>query len=312
MELIEITEQDDYSLRISTPGNTKILILFFALVLGLILTLNFLPIQRLEKFFTSGILVLLSFSLITFFTLYFYFKFLKILFFQAFEVEYYFEKSKDGKFVYFRKILQITSSKKKLPTPNYIVPQQVNFLGNHGFLIYIFHAKAKETLFWNPVMRMFYNFFHPPFIRAELRFTTASESKNISMSIVREIEEYTREEDQSHIQQKTPLMKIDMQIEEVREILSKGVDINARDSIIGNTALFYACGADPELPVVDWGEPNFEVLGELIRSGADVNACNFQNERVLDYIRKVTSQTTGEIPVMTRLRSFLEGNGYRK
>ncbi len=232
--------------------------------------------------------------------------------FLAFNVTYIIEKMPNRRYIYYFKILGISSSGKFFPDYHYIVSQQVRFLEKYGFYIYIFNIKAKEILTWNLFFRLIYGLFHPPYMRCYMRFQSENESKDRALQTNREIISFLDGDTSFKPGNRTNLMRINVSIEDVKDFVSKGGDLNARDTILGNTALFYACGTDPELPISKWGEPNFPVLGEMIRLGLDVNACNYKNERVIDYIRKVTSNVSGEPPSLSRLKSFLEGNGYKK
>ncbi len=232
--------------------------------------------------------------------------------FLGFTVKYIFEKVAPRKYIYYYKILGISSSAKVFPDYHYLVSQQITFMGKYGFYLYVFNIKAKEILNWNLFFRLIYDLFHPPYIRLLNRYTSENESKDKAHYTIREIESFLDGDSSLKSGSRTNLMRINVSIDDVKEYVNKGGDLNARDTILGNTALFYACGTDPELPISKWVEPNFEVIGEMIRLGLDVNACNYKNERVIDYIRKVTSNVSGEPPSLGRLKSYLESNGYKK
>ena len=255
------------------------------------------------------------FSLMILFVIVLYtvlYKILMNLRFIAFRINYIIEKTAPRKYIYFYKILGISSSSKVIPDYHYLIAQHIKFFSRNGFFIYIFNLKAKEILQWNIIFRLIYNIFHPPYIRFYWGYHSDTESKEKSNFIIKTIEHFLEGDISLKSGNRTNLMRIDVTIEDVKEYVNKGGDLNARDTILGNTALFYVCGTDPELPISKWVEPNFTVLGEMIKLGLDVNACNYKNERVIDYIRKVTKNVTGEPPSLSRLKAFLESNGYKK
>ena len=60
----------------------------------------------------------------------------------------------------------------------------------------------------------------------------------------------------------------------IEALLSAGANIDARN-YLGETALIMAVNGNPET----------KVTTQLIKSGADVNACDYQGHSVLDYAR---------------------------
>lgn len=312
MNIFNISEKSEYRLSFQSKGNWLFIFVFWFYLIGILSTIYFiLPFIVVQY----GKLNLIGFStllILCFLILLINYKLLMNLRFISFDITYSIEKSSARRFVYFYKILGISSASKKIPEYNYLISQQIKFLGSHGFTIYIFNIKAKEVLKWNIAFRLIYDILHPPYIRLYRGLNSETESKEKSLSTIREIESFLEGDISVKTRQKTSLMKINVTLDEVKDYVQKGGDLNTRDAILGNTALFYVCGTDPELPISKWVEPNFQVLGEMIKLGLDVNACNYKNERVIDYIRKVTKNVTGEPPSLQRLKTFLESNGYKK
>lgn len=312
MNVFNISEKSEYRLSFQSKGSWFYNIFFWIystiLLYGSVYIVPYSEIVY-SKLSSGAVFLIVLFSILIFLIL---FKLLMNLRFLGFNVTYTIEKISPRKYIYFYKILGISSSPKSVPEYNYLISQQIRFFGSYGFYIYIFNIKAKEVLRWNLVFRLLYDLFHPPYIRVYRGLESEIESKEKSLSAIREIESFLEGEISLKTRQKTNLMRINVTVEDVRDFVSKGGDLNARDTILGNTALFYACGTDPELPISKWVEPNFNVLGEMIKYGLDVNACNYKNERVIDYIRKVTKNVSGEPPSLQRLKAYLESNGYKK
>ena len=310
--MFSISEKSEYRLCFNTRrlGFFQFLFWIYLICFSYLVYLAVLNVEIIyPKSNLYSFSVLIFISTIVFVVLY---KLLMNLRFLAFDITYIIEKMPNRRYIYYYKILGISSSAKVFPDYHYIITQQIRFMGKFGFYIYIFNIKAKEILTWNLFFRLIYGIFHPPYMRCYMCFNSENESKDRALQTNREILSFLDGDASFKPGNRTNLMRINVMIDDVKDFVSKGGDLNARDTILGNTALFYACGTDPELPISKWGEPNFLVLGEMIRLGLDVNACNYKNERVIDYIRKVTSNVSGEPPSLSRLKSFLEGNGYKK
>lgn len=310
--MFNISEKSEYRLSFITKSSGFFLFLFWVYLISFSFSIYYS-----YPFIESNYVKLNHYSFSIFIALYItifliLYKMLMNLRFLAFDVTYIIEKMPNRKYIYYFKILGISSSAKVFPDYHYIVSQHIKFMGKFGFYIYIFNIKAKEILTWNLFFRLIYGLFHPPYMRCYMSFQSENESKDRALQTNREIVAFLDGDTSFKPGNRTNLMRINVSVDDVKDYVSKGGDLNARDTILGNTALFYACGTDPELPISKWGEPNFTVLGEMIRLGLDVNACNYKNERVIDYIRKVTSNVSGEPPSLSRLKSFLEGNGYKK
>lgn len=312
MNVFNISEKSEYRLSFQTKGTWTYNILFWFYTLLLLYSAYFIIPYSEAIYSKLNLSALLSISIFLILVFLILFKILMNLRYLGFNVTYTIEKAPPRKYIYFYKILGISSSPKVVPEYNYLISQNIRFFGSHGFYIYIFNIKAKEVLKWNIIFRLLYDLFHPPYIRVYRGLDSEIESKEKSLSAIREIESFLEGEISMKTRQKTNLMRINVTVEDVRDFVSKGGDLNARDTILGNTALFYVCGTDPELPISKWVEPNFIVLGEMIKLGLDVNACNYKNERVIDYIRKVTKNVSGEPPSLHRLKVYLESNGYKK
>lgn len=238
-------------------------------------------------------------------------KMIYVFFFQAFDFYYVFQKSNLGKIFYSLRKGSLTISSKELPDPVDFLDFQVRSFGMFGFQIFAFGLPSKENILKGNFLVRFSNIIlQSPLIRVEFRYNSPTETKVESRALLLEIRNFIRKRF-TEKPQKNPLMKLGITVEEVKEWVKTGVDVNERDNIIGNPVLFYAAGTDPEIPPCEWQEPNYPVIAELIRLGADVNSCNLYNERVLDYILRVTAQT-GENASIQRLKSFLESYGYRK
>jgi hypothetical protein len=193
-DTLEILETDDTYLKISSKGESPFLNSFLiSLVLSVLFYFGVYELI-IKNFSNLSFLTILSFNILAFLIIYFNIKFLKLLFFQAFDINYCFEKDSTGKFKYYFEVFNLKFSSKTFPTLNYIVPRNTSLLGKHGFFIYILNAKAKESLSWNNLLKSIYNLLNPPFIRVELRYHTYMESKNIAQRISREIEEFTKED----------------------------------------------------------------------------------------------------------------------
>ncbi|MCB1177688.1 MAG: hypothetical protein KDK36_08935, partial [Leptospiraceae bacterium] len=239
-------------------------------------------------------------------------KLLKLLFYQSFDFEYTIEKTSSNAAIYYTKIWFLTLPARVIPEKLYLLDYPVSFLGKHGFNVYIFGGSSKETFkAGNFIIRMIYTFLNPPFIRVELRFNSYVEAKEISKQVLFEIRRILKEDTHVNKDVKSPLMNNSLSIQEIQRLIKIGADVNERDKIVGNTALFYYVGCDPELDFEDWPEPNLAAIAEIIRSGADVNACNFYNERVLDYYRRVGIVTTGRNEKFAKIKEFLKTYGYK-
>jgi hypothetical protein len=233
-------------------------------------------------------------------------------FYQAFDFIHSFEKDQMGTVYHNLSKGDWNLGKTLLPDPVDFLDFQVRSYGLFGFQIYAFGTPSKENLLrGNFLLKLSNVLFHSPLIRYEFRFHSPTEAKEMSRSLLFEIKSFLRKKEISKPQKKNSFMKIGLTLEELQQGLKKGINVQERDGIIGNPVLFYAAGTDPELPPYEWQEPNYSLLAELIRAGADVNACNLYNERIIDYIIRGTAHT-GENPAVQRLRSFLESYGYRR
>jgi len=307
-----IIEKTDVSLQIRLESLGFAKVLFYFCIIGILAGCYgiFLFSQRLAEFkfpiiflayffMGSGILILwrLCYS----------------LYHQAFEFTHTFEKSPNGAIYHsIAKGAWKVLSRRRLPDPVDFLDFQVRDFGMFGFQIYALGAPSKENLLRGNFLVKFSNvLLQSPIIRFEFRFSTPTEAKEASRTLLFEIRSFVKKKEPSKSQKKSPLMKIGLTLEELKAGIKQGYDVNERDGIIGNPVLFYVAGTDPEIPAFEWKEPNYPVLAELIRSGADVNACNFYNERIIDYIIRMTAHT-GENPSLQRLKSFLESYGYRK
>ena len=308
-----IAEKTEYKLCFVSRKNNFFLFLFWIclVVFGIYIRYS-IPFIEAYYYKLNNIYNFTLFFMFYLLLTYLFYKLLMNLRFFSFTIKYIFEKVAPRKFIYYYKILGISSSAKVFPDYHYLVSQQLSFLGKYGFYLYVFNIKAKEILNWNLFFRLAYDLFHPPYIRLHNCYSSEYESKDKALYTIREIESFLDGDSSLKSGSRTNLMRITVTSEDVKDYVNKGGDLNARDTILGNTALFYACGTDPELPISKWVEPNFEVIGEMIKLGLDVNACNYKNERVIDYIRKVTSNVSGEPPSLGRLKSYLESNGYKK
>jgi hypothetical protein len=310
---LEIKENTNQKLIISVKGDlflrTLLFIILFSLGLFVFSFLFYMKID-LEKWKPPILILATSFAITGGYLL---FKLIHLLVFQSFTFDYVIEKISEDKAVFYTKSGFLQYPARTIPEKFYLLDYPVNFLGKHGFIVYIFGGSSKETLIGgNFLIRMMYTLMNPPFMRVELRFNSYEQAKEIGKQVLFEIRKILREDRKVTGQEKkTLLMKSNLSPEEIRSLVKSGIDVNARDTIVGNTALFYAAGCDPEKNPSDWEEPNYPAIAELIRNGADVNACNFYNERIIDYYRRLNPMNTVENPSFSRLKSYLITMGYR-
>lgn len=308
----EIIEKTPMSLQIKIEGLGFAKVLFYFCIIGilggcygiLLFSLRYFaefkfPILFFAYFFMGlGIMILL--------------KLCHSLYYQAFEFIHSFEKSPNGNVHHYISKGNWNVNRSLLPDPVDFLDFQVRDFGMFGFHIYALGTPSKENLLrGNFLIKLSNVLFQSPLIRFEFRFHTPSEAKEAGRGMLFEIKSFVRKKEVSKPQKKSALMKIGITMEELQTGIRKGLDLNERDGIIGNPVLFYAAGTDPEVPPYEWQEPNYAVLAELIRAGADVNGCNLYNERIIDYIIRGTAHT-GENPSIQHLKSFLESYGYRK
>lgn len=310
---VEIKERTNDKLAILVKGDLFLRTLFFMVFFSaalLIFSIFFYLKIDIYKWNPPTLMLATAFALTGGYLL---IKLLFLLFYQSFGFEYIVEKISDDKAIFYKKMSFLHFPVRTIPEKLYLFDYPVNFLGKHGFIIYIFGGSSKETLIGsNFLMRLLYTLLNPPFMKVELRFNSYEETKEISKQILFEIKKLLKEEKKIiSSPKKTPLMKIGLSPSDIQAIVKTGVDVNERDTILGNTAIFYAAGTDPEIPPEEWGEPNYSSIAELVRCGANVNAVNFYNERILDYYRRVRSLTTGTNPDFKKLKAFLVTYGYK-
>lgn len=310
-EVYEIVNRNDFELTILVKGVPFIQFLFYICVIIFLGALYgiFVFYAKYSKQFKFSVQILTYFLMGV--GLLILARMIHTFFFQAFDFLYIFQKSNLGKIYHNVVKGGFTLSRVELPDPVDFLDFQVRNFGIFGFQIFAFGTPSKQNILKGNFLIRFSNIIlQSPLIRVEFRYNSPTETKEESRALMFEIRSFIRKRPVEK-SPKNPLMKLGLTVEEVREWVKKGVDVNERDGIIGNPVLFYAAGTDPELPPYEWQEPNYPVIAELIRLGADVNSCNLYNERILDYILRVTAQT-GENPSLQRLKSFLESYGYRK
>lgn len=310
-EVYEIIDKNDFELSILVRGISFIQFLFYFCILVFLAAVYgiFIFYTKYSNQFKFSLqfyaYLLMGFGLLILI------KMIYTFFFQAFDFVYTLQKSNLGKIFHTVTKGGFTLSRVELPDPVDFLDFQVRNFGMFGFQIFAFGAPSKQNILKGNFFIKFSNIIlQSPLIRVEFRYNSPTEAKEESRALLFEIRSFIRKRSLEK-PQKNPLMKIGITVEEVREWVKKGVDVNDRDNIIGNPVLFYAAGTDPELPPHEWQEPNYPVIAELIRLGADVNSCNLYNERLLDYIHRGIAHT-GENPSLNRLKSFLESYGYRK
>lgn len=311
-KVYEILNKNENELSIFVKGIPVAKFLFFCCVLILLFAI-YASVVFYSKYSSQfKIPVLISSFFLVGVGFFILLKMIHKFFFQAFDFFYIFEKTPSGKIFHNVNKGGFLLSRVELPDPVDFLDFQVRDFGMFGFQVFAFGNPSKQNILKGNFLTRFSNIMlQSPLIRIEFRYNSPTETKEESRALLFEIRTFIRRKSLEKPPKKNPLMKLGLTVEEVKEWVKRGIDVNERDGIIGNPVLFYAAGTDPELPPDEWQEPNYPVIAELIRSGADVNSCNLYNERILDYIVRCTAQT-GENPSIQRLKSFLESYGYRK